>query len=111
MTELETAQLSINTIRTLSIDAVPQAKSGHPGTPMALAPLMYTLWNRVLHFDPADPSLAESRPVRALEWSRLHAALVRAPSHPDSGGKRGLREAGTAFRNTRGHSPLSPARQ
>jgi len=48
-------QLAINTIRTLSIDAVQQAKSGHPGTPMALAPLVYTLWNRVMRFDPEDP--------------------------------------------------------
>jgi transketolase len=47
--------LSINTIRTLSIDAVQAAKSGHPGTPMALAPLVYTLWNRVMRFDPKDP--------------------------------------------------------
>jgi transketolase len=48
-------QLAINTIRTLSIDAVQKAKSGHPGTPMALAPLAYTLWNRVMNFDPKDP--------------------------------------------------------
>ncbi len=48
-------QLAINTIRTLSIDAVQQANSGHPGTPMALAPLVYTLWNRVMRFDPKDP--------------------------------------------------------
>ena len=47
-------QLSINTIRTLSIDAVQEAKSGHPGTPMALAPLAYTLWNRVMRFDPKE---------------------------------------------------------
>jgi len=47
--------LAINTIRTLSIDAVQQAQSGHPGTPMALAPLVYTLWNKVLKFDPEDP--------------------------------------------------------
>ena len=47
--------LCINTIRTLSIDAVQAANSGHPGTPMALAPLGYTLWNRVLRFDPQDP--------------------------------------------------------
>ena len=52
MTNQELDQLSINTIRTLSIDAVQQAKSGHPGTPMALAPLVYTIWNRVLRFDP-----------------------------------------------------------
>ncbi len=48
-------QLAINTIRTLSIDAVQQANSGHPGTPMALAPLVYTIWNRVMRFDPKDP--------------------------------------------------------
>jgi transketolase len=55
MTNEELDQLAINTIRTLSIDAVQQAKSGHPGTPMALAPLVYTLWNRVMRFDPKDP--------------------------------------------------------
>jgi transketolase len=55
MTKEELDQLAINTIRTLSIDAVQQAKSGHPGTPMALAPLVYTLWNRLLNFDPKDP--------------------------------------------------------
>jgi transketolase len=55
MTKEELDQLAINTIRTLSMDAVQQAKSGHPGTPMALAPLVYTLWNRVMRFDPKDP--------------------------------------------------------
>ncbi len=48
-------QLAINTIRTLSIDAIQKANSGHPGTPMALAPVAYTLWQRFLRFDPADP--------------------------------------------------------
>ncbi|MGB7686298.1 MAG: transketolase [Solirubrobacterales bacterium] len=48
-------QLCINTIRTLSIDAIQKANSGHPGTPMALAPVAYTLWQRYLRFDPADP--------------------------------------------------------
>ena len=48
-------QLCINTIRTLSIDAIQKADSGHPGTPMALAPLAYTLWQRHLRFDPGDP--------------------------------------------------------
>src|SRR4051794_28732658 len=47
--------LCINTIRTLSMDAVQQAKSGHPGTPMGLAPVVYTLWQEVLRFDPDDP--------------------------------------------------------
>jgi transketolase len=48
-------QLCINTIRTLSMDAIQKAESGHPGTPMALAPVAYTLWQRFLRFDPADP--------------------------------------------------------
>src|SRR4051812_2438567 len=48
-------ELCINTIRTLSMDAVQQAASGHPGTPMALAPLAYTLWQNFLRFDPEDP--------------------------------------------------------
>jgi hypothetical protein len=55
MTNEQLDQLSINTIRTLSMDAVQQVNSGHPGTPMALAPLVYTIWNRVLRFDPEDP--------------------------------------------------------
>ena len=48
-------ELCINTIRTLSMDAVQRADSGHPGTPMALAPVAYTLWQRFLRFDPHDP--------------------------------------------------------
>jgi len=48
-------QLAVNTIRTLAMDAVQQAKSGHPGTPMALAPVVYCLWQRVLRFDPDHP--------------------------------------------------------
>ena len=55
MSEAELDLLCINTIRTLSMDAVQAADSGHPGTPMALAPVVYTLWNHVLRFDPADP--------------------------------------------------------
>ena len=48
--------LCIDTIRTLSMDAVQKANSGHPGTPMALAPVAYTLWQDMLRYDPADPS-------------------------------------------------------
>src|SRR5271168_4649474 len=51
----ELDQLCVNTIRTLAMDAVQQAKSGHPGTPMALAPLVYTIWQNFLRFDPEDP--------------------------------------------------------
>src|SRR5580700_5949471 len=48
-------QLCINTIRTLSIDAVQKANSGHPGAPMALAPVAYCLWQQFLRYDPEDP--------------------------------------------------------
>ena len=75
----DVAQLAINTIRTLSIDAVQQAKSGHPGTPMALAPLVYTLWNRVMRFDPSDPIwpnrdrfILSNGHASMLLWSVLH---------------------------------------
>ena len=55
MTAEEMTPLAMSTIRRLSIDAVEQAKSGHPGTLVALAPLIYTIWNRVMRFDPEDP--------------------------------------------------------
>jgi transketolase len=85
MTNNELDQLAINTIRTLSIDAVQQAKSGHPGTPMALAPLVYTLWNRVLRFDPKDPIwpnrdrfVLSNGHASMLLWSVLHLTGTRA---------------------------------
>jgi len=49
-------QLCVNTIRALAMDAVEQANSGHPGTPMGLAPLAYVLWTRHLKHSPASPS-------------------------------------------------------
>ena len=48
-------QLCVNTIRTLCIDAIQKAQSGHPGTPMGMAPVAYCLWQRFLRFDPSDP--------------------------------------------------------
>src|SRR3984893_18036770 len=48
--------LCINTIRTLAMDAVQQANSGHPGAPMGLAPAAYSLWQQVLRYDPEDPT-------------------------------------------------------
>ena len=51
----EVDALGVNTIRTLSIDAIQKANSGHPGTPMALAPVAYCIWQRFLRFDPSDP--------------------------------------------------------
>jgi transketolase len=78
-------QLCINTIRTLSMDAVQQAKSGHPGTPMALAPLVYTIWNRVMRFDPQDPIwpnrdrfVLSNGHASMLLWSALHLSGTRA---------------------------------
>jgi transketolase len=64
---------TVNTIRTLAMDAVEQAHSGHPGTPMALAPVVYTLWQRFLRFDPDDPSW-ENRDRFVL--SAGHAAML-----------------------------------
>jgi len=85
ITETEIDQLCINTIRTLSIDAVQQAKSGHPGTPMALAPLVYTIWNRVMHFDPQDPIwpnrdrfVLSNGHASMLLWSVLHLTQTQA---------------------------------
>jgi transketolase len=55
VTDKPIAQVAINTIRTLAIDAIQQANSGHPGTPMGMAPVVYCLWQRFLRFDPEDP--------------------------------------------------------
>ena len=78
-------QLAINTMRTLSMDAVQQAKSGHPGTPMALAPVAYVLWNEFLRYDPRQPGWpARDRFVLScghasmLLYSVLHLAGVQA---------------------------------
>src|ERR1700747_3115500 len=85
MNNQELEQLSINTIRTLSVDAVERAKSGHPGTPMALAPLVYTIWNRVMRFDPEDPIwpnrdrfVLSTGHVSRLLWSVLHLTGTKA---------------------------------
>lgn len=84
-TDTKLDQLCIDTIRTLSIDAVEQAKSGHPGTPMALAPLVYTMWNRVMRFDPKDPIwpnrdrfILSNGHASMLLWSALHLTGARA---------------------------------
>ena len=77
--------LCINTIRTLSIDAIQKANSGHPGTPMAMAPVAYTLWQRFLRFDPADPIwpnrdrfVLSAGHASMLLYSLLHLANVQA---------------------------------
>src|SRR6266849_4535272 len=78
-------QLCINTIRTLAMDAVQQASSGHPGTPMALAPVAYCLWQQFLRFDPNDPiwpnrdrfALCGGH-ASMLLYSLLHLSQVKA---------------------------------
>src|ERR1700755_2837996 len=77
-------QLSINTIRTLSMDAVQKANSGHPGTPMALAPVGYELWTKFLRYDPAKPTwpnrdrfVLSVGHASMLLYSLLHLAQVK----------------------------------
>ena len=77
--------VAINTMRGLCMDAIQRADSGHPGTPMGVAPVAYTLWQRFLRFDPGDPIwpnrdrfvLSEGH-ASALLWSLLHLSGVRA---------------------------------
>src|SRR5215510_12915898 len=82
---VELDQLCINTIRTLSMDAVQAANSGHPGTPMAMAPVAYLLWNKILRFDPEDPIwpnrdrfVLSMGHASMLLYSLLHLAGVKA---------------------------------
>jgi len=77
--------LAITTIRTLAIDAIQKAESGHPGTPMGMAPVVYTLWQRHLRFDPDDPIwpnrdrfVLSAGHASMLLWSMLHLARVKA---------------------------------
>ena len=76
--------ISINTIRTLAIDAVQQANSGHPGAPMGLAPVVYELWQKYLRYDPADPTwpnrdrfVLSAGHASMLLYATLHLAGVR----------------------------------
>src|SRR5271156_6239887 len=78
---------SINTIRTLCIDAVQAANSGHPGTPMAMAPVGYYLWQYLLRFDPQDPIwpnrdrfVLSAGHASTLLYALLHLSEVRAVS-------------------------------
>ncbi len=102
--------LCVNTIRGLCMDAIQKANSGHPGTPMGIAPVAYTLWQRYLRFDPQDPIwpnrdrfvLSEGH-ASALLWSLLHLAGVR-------GRRSGLRGARTAGGVARRPEVVPPAR-
>ena len=69
-----------NAIRALAMDAVEAAKSGHPGMPMGMAEIAVALWSRHLRHNPAQPALARSRSLRAVERPRLDAAVRAAAS-------------------------------
>jgi transketolase len=86
-------QLSINTIRTLAMDAVQKAKSGHPGTPMGLAPVAYTLWQSLLRYDPKDPNwpgrdrfVLSAGHASMLLYALLHLAGVTAVNEHEKPG-------------------------
>jgi transketolase len=105
-------KLSVDTIRTLSMDAVEKADSGHPGTPMALAPVVYSLFTQVMKHDPADPHwLDRDRFVLSaghasmLQYSILHLTGYdlsmddlkqfrqlesKTPGHPEKGHTQGV---------------------
>ncbi len=107
VTDQNLEKLSVDTIRTLSMDAVEQANSGHPGTPMALAPVAYALFTQVMNHDPQDPHwLNRDRFVLSaghasmLQYSILHLSGYdlsledlkqfrqlesRTPGHPEAG--------------------------
>ncbi len=77
--------LAVNTIRTLAMDAVQTANSGHPGTPMAMAPVIYTLWQRFLRFDPDDPIwpnrdrfVLSAGHASTLLYAAIHLAGIKA---------------------------------
>jgi len=116
-TQLDLDLLSINTIRTLAIDAVQQANSGHPGAPMGLAPVVYSLWQRFLRYDPADPTWANrdrfvlsAGHASMLLYATLHLAGVRAVnSHGEiSGGLAVSLEEIKRFRQLDSRTPGHP---
>ena len=107
----ELDRLCVNTIRTLCIDAVQKANSGHPGTPMGMAPVVYCLWQRFLRFDPDDPIwpnrdrfVLSAGHASTLLYSLLHLTGVKAVD-PD------YEVLGRPVRVARRPEDLPPARQ
>ena len=91
MSETTIDDVCVDTIRTLAIDAVEKAKSGHAGAPMALAPVAYTLWQRFLRYDPADPTwpnrdrfVLSAGHASMLLYSLLHLAEVSSGPHDET---------------------------
>ena len=109
--------VAINTIRALCMDEIQRANSGHPGTPMGIAPVAYTLWQRFLRFDPEDPIwpnrdrfvLSEGH-ASALLWSLLHLSGVRAvdPDYEVLGRAAVTMEDLKTFRQLGSHAPGHP---
>jgi len=117
MTTNQLDQLCVNTIRTLSMDAVQTANSGHPGTPMALAPVVYCLWQRFLRFDPEDPIwpnrdrfVLSIGHASMLLYSLLHLTGVKAVSkdYEILGEPSVTLEAIKSFRQLESHCPGHP---
>ena len=86
--QLDMDLLSINTIRTLAMDAVQQANSGHPGAPMGLAPVVYALWQKQMRYDPADPTwpnrdrfVLSAGHASMLLYATLHLVGVKQVGH------------------------------
>ncbi|MEO8266108.1 MAG: transketolase [Ilumatobacteraceae bacterium] len=109
--------ICINTIRTLAIDAVERADSGHPGTPMGLAPVGYQLWQRHLRFDPADPIwpnrdrfVLSAGHASMLLYALLHLADVKAvnPAYETLGRSAVTLEDIKTFRELGSHCPGHP---
>ena len=116
-TKQDIEALGINTIRTLSIDAIQKANSGHPGTPMALAPVAYVLWQRFLRFDPMDPIwpnrdrfVLSNGHASMLLYSLLHLTGVRAvdPDYETLGEPSVSLDDIKAFRQLDSHCPGHP---
>ncbi len=89
-TDAQLETLAINTIRTLAMDAVQQANSGHPGAPMGLAPVAFTLYQKILRYDPADPAwdnrdrfVLSNGHASMLLYATLHLAGVKKPGTSD----------------------------
>jgi hypothetical protein len=97
-------RLAIDTIRTLSMDAVEAAKSGHPGTPMALAPVAYTVWKDFLRYDPAAPT-GPTATASCSPAAMPRCCSIRSFIWPGSGGARGA--TSRPYRSTRSGSSVN----
>jgi transketolase len=104
VTNSDIEQLSIDTIRTLSMDAVQQANAGHPGTAMALAPLAYLLYTEVMHHNPADPHWPDRD---RFILSAGHAAILQYTTLHLSGYNLSLEEL-KRFRQWESQTPGHP---